>query len=190
MFRWVLAVLVSLALIYPLSAQLREGESLGQIAREFRQQRKLAPKASFVFTNDNIPRAGGISTVGVPSPPPAPPAQADSAPQSARAFSPATSEKPPLANEKDWRNRFATLRRNLSQAQEELAIDQRELGKLTLQYYPNPQQTLMQSIMPVDITKKQSAIDKKQMEIADLKRQLSNLEDDLRKAGGDPGWAR
>jgi hypothetical protein len=78
----------------------------------------------------------------------------------------------------------------LAQAQEELAIDQREFGKLTMQHYRNPQQTLLRSILPVDIVKKQADIEKKKKGIADLQQQLSNLEDEFRRVGGDPGWAR
>jgi polyhydroxyalkanoate synthesis regulator phasin len=41
-----------------------------------------------------------------------------------------------------------------------------------------------------DINDKTSKIDAKKKEIEMLKQQLSDLEDDLRKAGGDSGWAR
>jgi hypothetical protein len=37
---------------------------------------------------------------------------------------------------------------------------------------------------------KTSKIDAKKKEIEQLKQSFSDLEDDLRKSGGDPGWAR
>jgi uncharacterized protein YoxC len=41
-----------------------------------------------------------------------------------------------------------------------------------------------------DINKKAAKIDAKQKEVAALKQQWDDMEDQLRKSGGDPGWAR
>jgi hypothetical protein len=49
----------------------------------------------------------------------------------------------------------------MAQAREDLAIDQREVGRLIVQYHPNPQHAPLQGIMPVDIVKKQADIEKK-----------------------------
>src|SRR5580704_16556890 len=38
--------------------------SLAEIARQARAERRHAPKASMIFTNDNLPTAGGISVIG------------------------------------------------------------------------------------------------------------------------------
>ena len=67
---------------------------------------------------------------------------------------------------------------------------QRELEKDQVQYYPDPQKALMQQHDRSDINDKTAKIDAKKKEIEDLKQQLSDMEDELRKAGGDPGWAR
>jgi hypothetical protein len=67
---------------------------------------------------------------------------------------------------------------------------QRELDKDQVQYYNDPQKALMQQHDRSDINDKTSKIDAKKKEIETLKQQLSDLEDDLRKAGGDSGWAR
>ncbi|MFZ3364394.1 MAG: hypothetical protein WA153_13190, partial [Candidatus Acidiferrales bacterium] len=61
---------------------------------------------------------------------------------------------------------------------------------LNVQYYPDPTQALMQSVTREDLTKKQAAIDAKQKQLDADKQALSDLEDELRKAGGDPAWAR
>jgi polyhydroxyalkanoate synthesis regulator phasin len=41
-----------------------------------------------------------------------------------------------------------------------------------------------------DINDHQAKIDAKKKEVDSLKQQLSDLEDELHKAGGDSGWAR
>src|SRR5690348_12325616 len=46
-------------------SQTPQKESLGEAARKAREKDKTAPKAAVVFTNDNIPTAGGgVSIVG------------------------------------------------------------------------------------------------------------------------------
>ena len=67
---------------------------------------------------------------------------------------------------------------------------QRDLNKNEVQYYPNPQEALMQQYTRQDINKDRSKLDAKKQEVEANKKALSDLEDDLRKAGGDPGWAR
>jgi hypothetical protein len=41
-----------------------------------------------------------------------------------------------------------------------------------------------------DINEKQAKIDAKKKELEQLKQGLGDMEDQLRKSGGDPGWAR
>jgi hypothetical protein len=59
-----------------------------------------------------------------------------------------------------------------------------------VQYYSDPQKALTEQNTRKDINDKQAKIDAKKLEIAQLKQGLDDLEDQLRKSGGDPGWAR
>jgi hypothetical protein len=67
---------------------------------------------------------------------------------------------------------------------------QRELGTLSLQYYPDPNKGMQQQLSRDDINKKTADIETKKKEIAADQQAIDDAEDDLRKAGGDPGWAR
>jgi hypothetical protein len=67
---------------------------------------------------------------------------------------------------------------------------QRESEKSQVQYYSDPQKALMEQNTRKDINEKNAKIEQKKLEIANLKQQLDDMEVELRKSGGDPGWAR
>jgi len=92
--------------------------------------------------------------------------------------------------ETTWRKRFADQRAKIAAAEKELDILQREFEKAQLQYYDDPQKALMEQNTRKEINEKNAKIEQKKQDIANLKQQLSDLEDDLRKSGGDPGWSR
>jgi septal ring factor EnvC (AmiA/AmiB activator) len=75
-------------------------------------------------------------------------------------------------------------------AEEERDILQRELGVLVVQYDPNPAKALFEGATNKKINEHRKAIEDKKAEITTLQQQLSDLEDELRRAGGYPGWAR
>jgi hypothetical protein len=52
--------------IFQPQTQHQQAQSLAEIARQVRAERKNAPKASIVWTNYNLPTQGGVSVVGQP----------------------------------------------------------------------------------------------------------------------------
>ena len=148
-------------------------------ARRAREERKDQAKPAKVFTNDNLPTTGGVSSVGETSPT----AGTDKASGSEGSASLDTQEK-------TWREKFAALRHKLEQDQQELDVMQRELGVLDVQYYNNPVKAMQQELTRSDINKKTADIDAKKAQIEADKQAISDAEDELRKAGGDSGWAR
>ena len=159
-------------------------ESLADAARRAREQKKDTPKQAKVFTNDNIPKQGGISAVGA-EPPAASKKPEDGAPPGA-----AKSDKTAASGEKEWRERFDKLHHKLEQDQADLDVMQRELGVLDVQYYNDPVKAMQQELTRSDINEKTAKIAAKQKEVEADKQAISAAEDDLRQAGGDLGWAR
>ena len=158
------------------------GDPVADAARKAREEQKNAPKPKKVYTNDDFATDKAAASS-------APKPAAGQADTDQAADDKADTENDPKS-EAYWRKRFRKTRDKLAQSEKELDVLQRELNKNEVQYYPDPQKALMQQNTRSDINKDAAKIDAKKKEIADLKQQLSDMEDDLRKAGGDPGWAR
>ncbi|MGB7497649.1 MAG: hypothetical protein WBR26_00600 [Candidatus Acidiferrum sp.] len=167
---------------FTVAAQDQSSDDVAAAARKAREQQKNAPAPKKVITNDDIPAAKTDTPAKDASA--AKPGQSDAASADDKA-----AENDPKS-EAYWRKKFQKVRDQLAQSEKELDVLQRELDKTEVQYYPDPQQALMQQHDRSDINDKTAKIDAKKKEIEGLKQQLSDMEDDMRKAGGDPGWAR
>ena len=167
------------------------GDPVADAARKAREQKKNAPKPKKVFTDEDVaPRT--------PEPQPAPPAGAEpkvdaGSPSAANpdvALAQDAAEKENPNSEKAWRKRFAEQRRKIADAELELEVLEREGQKADMQYYPDPQKALKEQYSRREINEKTAKTEAKKKEIATLKQQLGDLEEELRRTGGDPGWAR
>src|SRR5579875_1918266 len=127
----------------PLSSE----PSLADIARALQKQRaKQNLKNVPLYTNDNLPKeTGGVGLIGSSNPP------SPSASGNENAGS--------VSKEQD----LAYLRYKLNQAQQQLQMHQREvtvlqqqLSQSSMQYYPNPNQTLFQEYSRQDINRLQT----------------------------------
>jgi chromosome segregation ATPase len=155
-------------------------DSLGAAARKAREDKKEAAKSVKVFTNDDIPSTGGgVAKASTPD-------SAVAAAPSGDAGANASLGK----DEKAWRGKFAQLHSKLERDKQAVEVMQRELGVLDLQYYNDPVKAMQQQLTRSDINEKTAKIEAKKKEIEADQQAIDDAEDDLRKAGGDPGWAR
>ena len=164
------------------------GDPVADAARRSREAKQTAPKPKKVYTDDDVSR---------PKPAPAATSTTDnsSTQDSSKPVAGASSKKPTSADqdakaEADWRKRFKEQRENIARVEKELDILQREGQKDQIQYYSDPQKAMTEQYTRKDINEKDAKIAAKQKEIEQLTQGLSDLEDALRKAGGDSGWAR
>jgi hypothetical protein len=161
------------------------GDPVADAARKAREQQKAAPKPKKVYTEDDVKPA-------TPSPD-AGPAPGSGGAQTAPGGGPDAAAKGSTSgddSEKAWRKRFQDLRDKIAAAEKELDILQREDDKAQVQYYNDPTKAMNEQYTRKDINDKNAKIAQKQQQIADLHKQHDDLEDELRKSGGDPGWAR
>jgi len=172
------------------SIPVQTTDPLVAAARKAREQKKdqAGAKPARVFNNDNIPTQGGVSAVGENAA--APDAAAGDAAAAGNGSAPASSGTSAAAGEKAWRERFARLRKKMEQDQTDLDLLQRELGVLDVQYYNDPVKGMQQGYSRSDINEKTDKIEAKKKVIEADQQAISDAEEELQRAGGDPGWAR
>lgn len=168
-------------------------ESLGDAARKARAQKKDSSKPAKVFTNEDMGSLKG--TISVIGNGPAPASATDKTAEKTDAKktdekkTPADAKKEAAKDEPYWRARFAAARKLLADDTKEVDILQREYNLKQEQYSQDPNWAMHEQNTREDINKTRDQIDAKKQDIEKDKQALSDLEDELRKAGGDPGWA-
>jgi uncharacterized protein with LGFP repeats len=82
------------------------------------------------------------------------------------------------------------LQAQLDLHKRQLQVLQQKESQNQMQFYPDPNKTLIQEYTRSDINKEINEIDKKKQQIADDERAIEDLRDQLRREGGEPGWLR
>lgn len=162
-------------------AARQDQESVADAARKAQAEKKNAPKPKLSIDDDNLNTiTGTVSVVG----------QEPAAPDDQKK-KPAGDQKDKAAvkDEAYWRDKFASAYKKLSDDSHELDILQREYNLKQEQFYQNPMAELKQEYSRSDLNDTKAKIDDKTAVVAQDKADISSLEDELRQAGGDPGWA-
>jgi hypothetical protein len=172
------------------SSQQSTGDPVADAARKAREKKKESAKPKKVYTDEDV---NHLTSGGVPA---ASDADASGAAKEGGKNSEAQAKdagaktsEPQESAESRWRKQFREAYANLDRAQRELDILQREDGKAQVQYYSDPQKALTEQYTRKEINDKDAKIAAKKQEIEQLKQRISGMEDELRKSGGDPGWA-
>jgi predicted RNase H-like nuclease (RuvC/YqgF family) len=165
------------------SSQQSGSDPVADAARKAREDKKNAAKPKKVYTDDDVKPAASAATGNTGAA-----AGATGTTGQEKAGDAAVAQD--ANGEAAWRKRFKEQRDKISKAETELDILERELQKSQTEYYPDPQKALTEQNTRKEINDKTAKIDAKKQEIAQLKQGLDDLEDQLRKSGGDPGWAR
>jgi hypothetical protein len=178
----------SLLLCPALLLAQQDQDSVADAARKAQAEKKSAPKPAMVFTNDNLDTIKGqISVVG--ETPALPDKTKTSATADDKKNAPTEAEKaPPPKGEDYWRQKFADARKKQEDDAHELDILQREYNLKEQQYYSDPNTAMQEQYSRKDLTDTKAKIDEKTAAVAQDKQDFADLEDALRKAGGEPSW--
>jgi chromosome segregation ATPase len=172
-----------------LAAQQDQNQgSVADAARKAQAEKKNAPKAKMTIDNDNLGTlTGTVNVVGQEPAPSSDQANKDGGDKSTKPAAPG--DKAPAKDEAYWRDKFAAANKKLADDAHELDILQREFNLKQDQFYTDPTAQLKQEYSRQDLNDTKAKIDAKTAVVDQDKADISNLEDELRQAGGDPGWA-
>lgn len=168
------------------------GDPVADAARKAREQKKKdTTKPKHVYTDEDVNHS---TSTGAPT---STDANAAPSPDGVAAKNPGTQGKdaagktpePEESPEVRWRKQFKEVYANLDRTEKELDILQRETNKAQVQYYSDPQKALAEQYTRKDINDRDAKIAAKKKEVDQLKQRISDMEEALRKSGGDPGWA-
>ena len=180
---WLLPLAVLAALpVRAYAQQTQTSDPVADAARKAREQKKAEPKAKKVFTDDDVK--------------PAQPAAEATSAGTTQAQAPEGVENTAATGKEDpngeaaWRKRFADQRAKIAKAQAELDVLEKELAKAQVEYYPDPQKAMNEQYSQANVKEKTAKIDAKKQELQKLNSELDDMDDQLRKSGGDTGWSR
>lgn len=173
-------------------------QSLGDLARELREQRaKSEKKPAKVFTNDNLParppEEGRTAAAGMSSTPkteaPAAETPSTAAPEKEQ---PKTPEKPKEDKKKTrdfWQGRYKAAREALAQVQEIQQVAEDELNLLQIQQAreldPN-----IKSDLDNRVNAKKADVDSDRAATEKAKKALSDLEKEFEESGAPADWSK
>jgi hypothetical protein len=176
------------------SSQQSTGDPVADAARKAREQKKKdTAKPRKVYTDEDVShRTSGVTTASAN--PNVAGTTEEGAAKNADGQGPDAQRKdaagkPEESPETKWRKQFKEVYATLDRAQRELDVLQREDNKAQVQYYSDPQKALVEQYTRKDINEHDTKIAAKKQEIAQLHQRLDDMEEALRKSGGDPGWA-
>jgi hypothetical protein len=174
-----------------------QAQSLGDVARQEEARRKGITAPAKVITNDNL-RAPAPVTAPVTTATPAPPAggapPVTAAPPSASGTQPgapagqaAATEAP--ADEATWRQRVTTARDSLTRSETFQEALQTRINALTADF-ANRADPAQRAGIATDRQKALAELDRVKQEIQQYQKQITDIQEEARKAGVPAGWVR
>jgi hypothetical protein len=159
---------------------------LADIARKEEERRKALPPPAKVLTNKDLPN--------VTSPSPAPAAGATEAPDAASEATAVTPNEPGSAaqeshDEEWWRTRITDAREELRR--DEVLVDalQSRVNGLTADFVARDD-PYQRARIGTDRQKAIAEMERLRTEITSLKKKITDIEEEARKASVPPGWLR
>jgi hypothetical protein len=170
--------------------------SVAEAARKARAEKKKEPAAKHVWTDDNLPKTPHEEPAAAGEGEAAAEAGAGEKAAEKPAGGGADEEKKKAELEAKWRQRFADAHKKLDDDQKDLDLMQREYNLKREQYYSDPNTAMREQYNRYgggrgpELDALQKKMEERKQDIEKDKQAISDLEDELRKAGLPPGWSR
>ncbi len=154
-------------------------QSLPDVARSERERRREVTPGR-VFTNETLATLGSISIIGARAVAGATPAQADADDE----------EDTEVRGEAQWRQLFSEARAEVVRAGERLQLNQQEVVDLNQRLLTESGLFNREGLLLPEIQAKEEEIVEGQARVAAADQAISDLQQDLRRAGAPAGWGR
>ena len=170
------------------------GQTLGEVAKKEADRRKAQPQTGKVYTNKDLPASAQKPATANPST--EAPAQTPTDPVAAATEQKAEDGKAPgdkpQGDQKDqayWKNRMATAREELRRSEMFAEALQTRVNTLNKDFNSrdNPAQ---RSAIGADRTEALNELTRVKQDVERGKKQITDIEEEARKAGVPPGWVR
>ncbi|MFZ0964697.1 MAG: hypothetical protein WAO35_27890 [Terriglobia bacterium] len=191
-----LMVMLVLSLALPLAAQSQQEQSLGDLARQLRQQRdKDAKKAAKVFTNDNLPGPKpweAASSSSAPAESPSTPEEANakpSPPPSQTGSNPSESPDDKSETRDYWQAKFKAARRDVAKAKERQQLSEDELNLLQIQQVREIDPNL-RADLATKVQDKQSEVNVNKDTTEAAQKALDDLEKAFKDSEAPDDWSQ
>lgn len=178
---------------------LASAQSLADVARAEQARRQVAPKATKVYTNDDLGADKGAPRPVTPADPasaspasetaPADTASADTLPAAAVPASAAAAEAEPKRDEDYWRARITAVRQQLERNTLFGEALQSRINALATDFV-NRDDPAQRALIGEDRQAALAELARVQNEARDLNKSIADIEDEARRAGVPPGWLR
>ena len=196
-----LFTILFLSAALPLLAQPQQQESLGDLARQLRDQKdKNAKKAIKIFTNDNLPAPiPGEAVNSQPAQPapeehPSTPGQTSSKPNSTPSAETTSSNQPESPEDKAktrdyWQGKFKAARQEVAKAKELQELSEDELNLLEIQQVREIDPSA-KADLTAKVQAKQSEVDVNKATTEAAQKALDDLEKVFKDSGAPDDWSQ
>ncbi|MGD0227404.1 MAG: hypothetical protein ABSF71_34220 [Terriglobia bacterium] len=193
-----LFTILILSVALPLVARPQQPESLGDVARQLREQReKDAKKATKVFTNDNLPAPKpmeAVTTLNAPPESPSTPTQTASKPAGQPA--PGETKSKPSESSDDkvktrdyWQDRFRAARQDVARVKEQQQLAEDELNLLQIQQ-AREMDPIAKQDLDTKVQAKQSEVDINKATTDAAQKNLDDLAKEFKDSGAPEEWSQ
>ena len=166
--------------------------SLGEVAKKEAERRKALPPAGKTYTNKDLPPSAQKPATGGTAPDAPAPADPVAAATEQKAEDAKAGDKP-QGDPKDeayWKGRMTAAREELRRAEMFGEALQTRVNALTRDVNGNTNNSAQRSAVVADRTEAQTELARVKQDVDRAKKQISDLEEEARKAGVPPGWLR
>lgn len=163
-------------------------QTLADIARQERErQKRVQGGAKVVAVPQGIPAATSAASASTTTALTVAPAAPAGTAASAKPTGPADNQG---RDEKFWRGAFQAARAEIKRAEDKVAITELKLKELNSQMLQNSALYNREYRLGPQITDTKKELDTAKKDAEQAKKKAADLEDELRRSNGLPGWAR